>query len=93
MRFHQYFKIAGSFCSQARKAVLASENPDFIKNLIMTGKGMEEKKNSFISCCRKFLSPWLDIAQLTVCKRSVRNDFVSRWSQNIPTVLPKLLLL
>ncbi|XP_065071722.1 uncharacterized protein LOC135696297 isoform X1 [Rhopilema esculentum] len=71
MRFHQYLKIAGSFCSQARKAVLASENPDFIKSLIMTGKGMEEKKQSFVSCCKKSLSPWLDIAQLTVCKRSV----------------------
>ena len=74
--FAKYFKTAGGFCSQARKAVLSDvfDDGNIIENLIKTGHEMEHMKNRFLSRCRASLKPWFEVSHAAhnkICRETV----------------------
>ena len=58
------FKTCGSFCSQARKAALADDAEEAIKNLRRIGEEMQERRDELMERCSELLQPWFDISQL-----------------------------
>eukprot|EP00112_Aurelia_sp_Birch-Aquarium-sp1_P015154 Seg3333.1 transcript_id=Seg3333.1/GoldUCD/mRNA.D3Y31 product=Vinculin protein_id=Seg3333.1/GoldUCD/D3Y31 len=59
-----YFKLCGSFCSQARKAALADNAEEAVDNLRKIGKEMEQNRDELMERCSAVLQPWFDISQL-----------------------------
>ena len=61
--FSKYFKIAGGFCSQARKLVLSDMDRDVsVDSLVSTGIEMADMRKKFLQKCKISLRPWFDLS-------------------------------
>ena len=58
--YESYYKLTGSFCSQARKAVL-EDSTEQVGNLKRTGKELSQKRTILLDCCYSSLKPWINI--------------------------------